>query len=67
MGVALGVAILVATLSARTQDVHTFSIAYKILAIISAMSAVFALQLRRPGVQVSAALPSEREIANLPS
>lgn len=46
VGIALGVAILVATLSIRVRDVHTFGFAYMILALISAVSAVIALRLR---------------------
>jgi len=67
MGVALGVAILVATLSAGAQDVHAFRIAYTILAVISTGSAALALTLSCPKVRVSTVIPSEGGTANLPS
>jgi hypothetical protein len=65
MGVALGVAILVAVLSIRARNVHTFSVAYTILALISAVSAVFASRLCRGALPAKSLEPGSGKILNL--
>ena len=65
IGVALGVAILVAVLSIRARNVHTFSVAYTTLALISAVSAVFASRLCRGALPAKSSEPGVGKIVNL--